>query len=111
MKTNNLARHGDLSFRASKLPDGIKKLSIKDNKFILAEGEVTGHYHQLAAEKGAKLYVWKSLDNIYFQVKGGVARLDHQEHETISFEPGPIYVTVPEREYDYFSETINQVID
>ena len=110
MKTSNLARHGDLSFRSAKLPEGAKKVS-KGNNYILAEGEVTGHYHALKAEKGATLSVWESLNQVYFQVKDGVATLSHQEHDTITFEPGPIYTMIPEREYDYFEEEINQVID
>ena len=104
-------RQGDLSFHpVAEMPKGKQVKS-----FILAFGETSGHKHQLVAEKGATLTVAErvedSISKIYFKVEGGKATLVHEEHNTITFSPGEIYVTIPEREFDYFTKSIQLVQD
>ena len=45
-------RHGDLSFRRVNVEMGGKPVK----KLVLAEGEHTGHFHQLEAFEGATIY-------------------------------------------------------
>ena len=97
-------RHGDLLIREiKKLPKNLKKKAGN----ILAEGEATGHHHQLVAEKLQLLE--DSKGRLYFKVEKP-SPLTHQEHKTITVEPG-VYVVEREREYDYALESIKRVID
>jgi len=86
-----MKRQGDLLIiRVKKIPQGV----IKQNNRVLAEGEVTGHFHELdkgdVYEKGGVLYFKIDSDN--------PANLNHPEHKTIRFEPGE-YKVIRQREY------------
>lgn len=101
-------RHGDLSFRSIKnLPEGKTK---KVSSYILAEGEYTGHNHNLALKGGGSISVIAVDDSLFFEVSGSDAELMHPEHKTIVFKPGT-YKMKKEREFDYFMKAIRQVRD
>lgn len=112
-------RHGDLIIKPIKrLPKGLKVK--KDN--VIALGEATGHHHTLTLDlsvvnkaieedfaQSLKTY-WDDLSKkVYFEAKQQV-KLQHQEHNVIVIQPG-IYEVGTEREFDYFTESINRVID
>ena len=77
------------------------------NHLILAEGEVTGHKHEIVAGV-AKLYLIKSI--LYLKVLSETATLRHEEHKPIDIEKG-LYKIDKVREYDHFTEEMRQVMD
>lgn len=92
-------RQGDiLLVRIEKLPEGLKKLKHR----VLAEGEATGHKHEIAEdtallyedEKGAEMFVEAMKESL----------LVHAEHKQITLPPGT-YAVIRQREYIYKSDT------
>lgn len=102
MRTNNLARHGDLSFRRVKSMPG---KSERVESYVLALGETTGHKHLLTGS----VSVLNEPDGVYIEVFEPT-NLTHEEHKTITFEPG-VYKMITEREFNYFDQEINKVRD
>ncbi len=102
-----LYRHGDLLIkRISKLPPNVKP----SNNTVLAEGEVTGHRHQLV---GQTVQVYENAEGQkYFTIgqSSSPAVLIHEEHKKIEIEEG-LYVVVQEREFNPFEEAIRRVAD
>jgi len=86
-----MKRQGDLLIiKVKKLPeDAIKR----DNR-VLAEGEATGHMHELDLGE-----VYEKDGTLYFSVpEGKTAALNHQEHNTVTFTSGE-YKVIRQREY------------
>lgn len=76
------------------------KKFMKVPNFILAEGEVTGHKHNLMPLEGGEVSVKKVSDmEIFVDIKGTGAQVVHDEHETITLEPGTYRVQI-QQEYD-----------
>jgi len=86
-----MKRQGDLLITSIQyLPEGV----IPKGDRVLAEGEVTGHLHELT---GGDVYTKK--DRLFFNViKGCEVTLVHPEHAPIIFIPG-IYEVTRQREY------------
>ena len=84
-------RHGDVIIKKSKTIKGTKLKHLR-----LAEGEVTGHCHQIT--KGdADLYM--NEDGVmYLRVKSEKASLYHEEHTKIDLPKGDYQITI-QREY------------
>lgn len=99
-------RHGDVVIESiNELPKNIKEIKTRP----LAYGEVTGHSHRLTkVREELKMYEDEN-GRLYFKLDKP-ADLVHEEHDTIKVSPG-IYTTRIIREYDYMSETINEVQD
>lgn len=89
-------RQGDVYLRPAgdfKL-DGAKVIAPVNGRFILAEGEATGHHHSVTAETcGLFDMVGKTV-----LVVNETTQLTHQEHGTIEVAPG-MYFVVRQREY------------
>lgn len=87
-----MKRQGDLLIVKVK---GIPEGAVKQKNRVLAEGEITGHMHELDSgevyEKSGTLY-FKVADNQTFTLK-------HQEHGALTFEPGA-YKVIRQREYE-----------
>ncbi len=85
-------RQGDLLIL--KIKD-IPAEASKQEKRILAEGEATGHMHELDAGE-----VYEKDGVLFFQIDpAGPATLHHPEHKAITFEPGR-YKVIRQREYE-----------
>ena len=98
-----IARHGDLLIRKTKeIPSNLKSA----NTVIIAEGEKTGHKHQL---HGNVTVYKQELDSLYFKVKTS-AELTHQEHKTIRIPEG-MYRVEQEREFNPFENIRRVVLD
>ena len=96
-----IARHGDLLIRnTNEIPSNLKPA----NTVILAEGEKTGHKHQL--QGNVTVYKQES-GSLYFEVKTS-ADLVHQEHKTIHIPEG-MYMVGQEREFNPF-ENVRRVV-
>lgn len=87
-----MKRQGDLLIIKVK---GIPQDSKRRKNRILAEGEATGHMHEL--DKGD---VYEKDGILYFTVEPKEpATLNHPEHKAITFEPGD-YKVIRQREYE-----------
>jgi len=86
-----MVRQGDLLIIRI---NGIPKEVIKKNHRILAEGEATGHLHEL--DSGI---LYESNGTLYFSVSDKNATLKHPEHKQVTFKPGT-YKVIRQREYE-----------
>lgn len=97
-------RHGDVIIKQiNKIPKGIKLK--KKKEAILAEGEITGHFHRL---ESPELLYGKEQETQYIEIKKP-AKLSHEEHNTIVIPEGKYQVLI-QREVDLLNET-RQVMD
>ena len=95
---NMMYRHGDLLILKV---DEISKVNKREDK-ILAEGEVTGHHHQL--QGNATIY--GKQEGIQFVEIVDPTQLVHEEHKAIDLQPGN-YKVFRQREYDYMPDLQN----
>lgn len=87
-----MKRQGDLLIvKVDKIPEG----TVWRKSRILAEGEATGHMHELDSGE-----VYEKEGTLYFKVaQGGVSTLNHPEHKAVTFDPGE-YKVIRQREYE-----------
>ena len=97
------ARQGDVFIQSTAT---IPKTATKQDRCILALGEVTGHAHQIVEAA----FLWVDTDGTkYVEVYGAEATVQHEEHGPIVL-PGPaMYRVIPQREYS--PEEIRNVAD
>ena len=102
-KKPKVFRHGDLLIiEVSSIPNTAVPLSTN----IIAEGEKTGHNHEL---KGAQ-QVFETLDKqLYFEAKQDVI-LKHPEHNTLDIPKG-CYIVEQQRRYNPFEDIQEEVVD
>jgi hypothetical protein len=87
-------RQGDVFLEPiDELPIGLKE---QRGRIILAEGEVTGHCHEIKERKSVSAFV--SEDGVLYLDVCEPSELTHQEHSTIVVAPGK-YRVVRQREY------------
>jgi len=110
-------RQGDVALELVDLPEGLEFKPAKNA--VLAEGEVTGHFHvltcaELSAKIGGKtdgtqfpLEIAEKDGTMYLRVAEPLP-LKHAEHATITIEPGTYKVT---RQREYAPEAPRQVAD
>ena len=91
--------------------------STHKERAVLAEGEATGHYHaiymeDMLKEAGVTLCKNNSYDqhNRGLIVTGAQVELKHEEHNTITLEPG-YYLQRIVKEYDHISGITRRVAD
>lgn len=102
MKDEICNQQGDVILRRVNNVQG-KKL----NHLVLAEGEHTGHKHQII--KGdAELYDHEGT--LFLRVLSDTATLAHEEHAHQVLEKGDYQIGIV-REYDHFSEESKNVAD
>ncbi|HEY7414397.1 MAG TPA: hypothetical protein VH593_04335 [Ktedonobacteraceae bacterium] len=90
MKQPFLARQGDILFLAiEQVPQGLKERK----GLTIAEGEATGHRHQLEAG-----LVLEDAQSALFVEVLQATQVVHQEHRTIHLEPG-FYRVIRQREF------------
>ena len=97
-------QQGDVLFiPVEKKPDN---LQVKADK-IVAEGEATGHMHQVIDEN-ATVYVNKNGE-IYLEASEG-ATVTHQEHHKVTVPAGNYEIKIV-REYDPLEDEVHKVCD
>jgi hypothetical protein len=100
------AQQGDVILKkVNILPSGEKKL-ISKRKMVLAEGEVTGHYHGIE-ETNSELF--QIGDKIFLSLND-TATVTHQEHGAITLDKG-VWEVGRVKEYDYFTKMVREVKD
>lgn len=98
-------RQGDvLLVPVEAAPKGLQPAEPRNGRYVLAEGEVTGHAHTIAVDDAALLVSEVEM----FLELSVPAQLTHQEHATIDLPAGP-YRVVRQREYS--PEEIRRVAD
>lgn len=87
-----MKRQGDLLIMSiPKVPEN----AVSKQHRVLAEGEVTGHLHELDSGE-----VYEENGTLFFRVAPETrATLNHPEHAALTFEPG-VYKVVRQREYE-----------
>ena len=101
--TGKIFRHGDLLIREIWL---IPSDAVRKSTNIIAEGEKTGHNHEL---KGAQ-QVFETLDKqLYFEAKQDVI-LKHPDHNTLEIPTGH-YIVEHQRRYNPFEDVQEEVVD
>ena len=112
MKNKNCQVHfrqGDVLIeRITALPSKLTKLARENGRVILAHGEVTGHAHALSDEHWHLFQSEQEQGVTFLEVRDAMAALKHDEHATISLEPG-LYKIRRQREYS--PEAIRNVAD
>jgi len=102
-------QHGDvLGIRVDELPAGCKHIQPRNGRYILADGEVTGHAHAIAVADGIKLY--EASDGTIYLRTEVEAPLTHEEHHRQIITPG-IYEIGRVVEVDPFEGEIRKVMD
>jgi hypothetical protein len=88
----NNYRHGDVSLHQTQsLPDGLQLVE-HNGSFAIALGEVTGHRHLVTVEKPEHMTLYLDPStNLYVLNLTAPAKISHEEHATITLEPG-IYI-------------------
>jgi hypothetical protein len=88
-------RQGDvLLVPVHEIPAGAKRMRPK--RVVLAEGEVTGHVHELV---GGRVDLYRDQAEVVFaKIMDSPSELKHAEHATQTIQPG-IYRIVRQREY------------
>jgi hypothetical protein len=87
-----------------------KSNEIKGKKLlnlIIAEGEATGHKHEVTSGD-AELY--QEGEILYLRVNSETAELTHQEHKTLTLPKGDYKIEI-QREYVVGNEKYRQVRD
>ena len=96
-------RHGDLNIYPLERLEG-KEIK-HEGRFVLQEGETTGHKHVISVPRLEDMEMRKMKDgSICFTLKSE-GTLTHEEHKTLVVPPGT-YRIMQEREVDHFSESI-----
>ena len=96
-------RQGDVLIQAAaQIPEGARAR----RNLVLAEGEKTGHMHQVAEKDSAELFEKDGV--LYLSVKSDSATVVHQEHKPITLKKG-LYKVWQQREYS--PKAIRTVMD
>lgn len=114
--SNNYYQQGDVLLKkVDELPKGCKPLKGK----VLQLGEVTGHKHQFDKSASVEIYVSPEFagqensitpDEGKFVIVGDTAYLRHEEHKTVTVEPGVYQIDIV-REFDYDKMEATRVVD
>jgi hypothetical protein len=94
-----MVRQGDVFVVAAEsIPTAATEVPRDNGRIVLAYGEVTGHAHAIA-DSGAVLLASPDTEDRFLRIMdaSGV-ELRHEEHATITLEPGE-YVVRRQREY------------
>ena len=111
MKDQKLFQQGDVllytrpDIRA--VPASAERIKPRQGKFILAEGEVTGHAHRVQAVDTADF--WKQ-DGKTFLTLQEPAVIEHEEHGHIELPAGTFELGIV-KEVDPFTDEIKAVQD
>jgi len=103
--------HGEvLITKISKLPEGLKKVSAKDMKWIVADSENTGNHHCVKEADGVELYEKDGVLYMQNESPAEVFCVDTARHDTEIIPPG-IWEINRANEHDYLSDMTRKVAD
>jgi len=90
-----------------KAPKGATIIKPDHRGHVLAEGEVTGHYHGIEETTDAELY---RLGEALLLANTKEVPLKHQEHKPVIIKPG-LWETGGVMEFDHLRQMERKVID
>lgn len=100
-------QQGDVELRRiASIPEGAQLVAPGARGHVLAEGEVTGHAHTIAASKAHAF----ALDGRMFVEVTDATELQHQEHAAAPLPVGAYEVGIV-REFDPFAQAARAVMD
>lgn len=101
-------QQGDVLFnKVGEVPSGAQVVAPEGGRFVLAKGEATGHAHAVEVKPHVQLFAW---DGKFYLETGEVVAVFHEEHGTVTLEPG-IWEVGLVQEYDHFREESRAVAD
>jgi len=107
----NFIQQGDVLIkRVDSIPTGANKVGRNHGKYgrgryILAEGETTGHAHAITQE--VELF---EKDGILYMKNNDQVEVEHEEHGNVQVPDGIWRVDIVQ-EYDHFEEEARRVMD
>jgi len=104
-----LYAHGDINIEVYEGEVKGEKVN-HAGKFVLAEGETSGHKHVITTPSIDDMDVIKSADGGMFLVLRADGIVTHEEHAPMAIPKGT-YRIDREREVDHFSKTTRKVLD
>jgi hypothetical protein len=109
----NTLRHGDWTFHPTNEKVTGEKVKLTTNEYTFAEGEATGHFHTLHADRLEDMDFYRQSDGSYMVVLKKDGYATHPEHsmKTDLVIPAGTYHLKQRREKDWFSLTVRKVID
>jgi len=113
MKDMRPYQQGDVLIKpVEQIPNesNLKAVNPVNGNLILAEGEVTGHFHGIPSDGNVALLENPETEEVYLKIAEKPATVTHQEHHAITMEPG-IYKIDIVQEYDHFAEKAERVAD
>lgn len=110
MKKSQLQQGDVLLNSIDKLPSGLKARAKDQRGVVLAEGEVTGHYHAIANEEGVSILDGPNGTMYLVNETAHDVVINHQEHKPISVPPGNHEIKIVQ-EHDYLTEMVRPVQD
>lgn len=103
--------HGEVCVKKiQKLPEGLKQIKSKDNRYIIADSETTGNHHCIEETKGCEMY---EKDGVLYLKNDAPVKMfcvDQSRHDTEVLPVG-IWEINRANEYDYLSEMSKKVQD
>lgn len=106
-KNNRQYRQGDVLLHpVDALPNGYRTLGRSRFPIVLAEGEATGHAHQIL-KPGGKVRQHLAGTELYLEVLSPTP-LTHEEHAELIVEPGLYHVR---RQVEVWLDEVRQVAD
>ena len=107
-KIREIFQQGDLiCAKIHTLPCGVQKILPKDKRYVIIEGEHTGHTHAIYEKGWGDMY--EGEGKFYIDVKIPV-EVRHEEHRPQVILPG-VYEINRVREIDPFTEEVRSVQD
>lgn len=102
-------QQGDVIFELVE-PLGEGKETLKTGQRVLVEGETTGHAHKVSEEVDFEQFSLVEKDGVLYLKTKVETPVIHEEHKTITLNPGT-YKVRRVREYDHFLEESRNVQD
>jgi hypothetical protein len=102
--------HGECVISKTVLPNGVKKVDVKGDSYIIADSETTGNHHLVAVKDGCELYEKDGVLYLENEVETEVFCVDQSRHDTITLEPG-VWKIDRAKEYDFLKDEVRRVAD
>lgn len=94
---------GDIPLiKGIELPKNLKWKKL-EKELVVAEGEITNHFHTIVLVKDAQIDYAQFLNEWYLNIKKGQAVITHPEHKQITLDKG-IYFVGKQYEYSDLNE-------
>ena len=104
---SKLIQQGDVLVFSDSIPSNAVPVKARHGRFILAEGEATGHAHTIAESPGVSMF---RLDNSLFLSTESEVIVRHEEHKPVTIPPGTFRIDQV-KEIDPYTEEIRTVRD